>query len=360
MEEEWRETERNGEIHTGAGMPKPCGEETARAVCKAARKQFSKLGWMFVAGTAVIYAVQFGIGMIVGLLQPEWLTDPDGLILLSMLPMYLIGIPILVLMVKTIPAVQPERHRMKGGQFALAFLICYAAMYVCNIAGTLLTNMIGYLKGSPVRNELQEMILPSNLLVIFFFTVICAPVIEEYVFRKLIVDRAIQYGQGVAIVLSGLMFGLFHGNLNQFIYTVSLGMLLAFLYVRTGNLKITIAIHMIGNFLGGVVSTQILKLVNMDAYMEAALSGDMQDMMAYLADHLAGWILFAGYLFLVLGCTIAGVVLFIVAVCKGRFRLGADKAVLPEGKKFATVILNSGMIAFVVVMTGLILWQLFA
>ena len=56
----------------------------------------------------------------------------------------------------------------------------------------------------------------SNMMVTFLYMVICAPILEEYIFRKLIVDRTVKYGQGVAIVLSGLMFGLFHGNLNQF------------------------------------------------------------------------------------------------------------------------------------------------
>ena len=56
------------------------------------------------------------------------------------------------------------------------------------------------------------------MIVTFLYMVICAPILEEYIFRKLIVDRTVKYGQGVAVVLSGLMFGLFHGNLNQFAY----------------------------------------------------------------------------------------------------------------------------------------------
>jgi len=42
-----------------------------------------------------------------------------------------------------------------------------------------------------------------------------APVCEELIFRKMLVTRALKYGEGVAILLSGLVFGLFHGDLNQ-------------------------------------------------------------------------------------------------------------------------------------------------
>ncbi len=367
MDETWRGTAGNGDtikdntasVH-GEGTFGQDAQENARQVCRAARKQFSRLGWMYVAGTVVIEAVGIGIMLVVGLIWPQWLIDTNMQLLLGTLPMYLIGIPILVLLVKTVPAQQPRQHRMRGGQFALAALMCFAAMYICNFAGLAITTIIGILKGSPVNNQLQDMIGPSNPVLVFVFTVICAPLIEEYVFRKLIVDRAIQYGQGAAIVLSGLMFGLFHGNMNQFVYATGLGLFLAFLYVRTGKLKITIALHMLINFFGGVVSTQVVRLADMDAYMEAASAGNLQDMMGYLADHMAGWILLLGYVFVVLGCALAGGVLFIVFACKGRFRLGADKAVLPKGKRFRTVMLNSGILVYCIIWMAVIGWQLFA
>ena len=113
-------------------------------------------------------------------------------------------------------------------------------MYCGNLVGTLITTVVGTLKGSAVDNALMTYATESNMIVTFIYMVICAPILEEYIFRKLIVDRTVKYGQGVAIVLSGLMFGLFHGNLNQFAYAFLLGMFLAFLYVKTGNLKITI------------------------------------------------------------------------------------------------------------------------
>ena len=54
-------------------------------------------------------------------------------------------------------------------------------------------------------------------------------------------------------MINGLCFGLFHGNLAQFFYTAILGMILAYVYIRTGKILYTMGIHACLNFLGGVL-----------------------------------------------------------------------------------------------------------
>lgn len=38
-------------------------------------------------------------------------------------------------------------------------------------------------------------------------------------FRKFLLDRVVDYGEAVAVILSGVMFGLYHANLSQFMAT---------------------------------------------------------------------------------------------------------------------------------------------
>ena len=228
---------------------------------KNMKKSFSGLGWRFLIGTLIIYAVQVAVVSVVGQVKPEWLENTTINLILAVLPLYLIGMPVLIALVKQIPGEAPAKKSMKPGQFIVALIMCYALMYCGNLVGTLITTVVGALKGSEVDNALMAYATESNMMVTFLYMVICAPILEEYIFRKLIVDRTVKYGQGVAIVLSGLMFGLFHGNLNQFAYAMLLGMFLAFLYVKTGNLKITIGLHMCINFMGAVISVLLLKAI---------------------------------------------------------------------------------------------------
>ena len=233
---------------------------------KSMKKSFSSLGFRFLIGTLVIYAVQMGVMTIVGAVKPEWLQDTTISLILAVLPLYLVGMPVLIAVVKRMPGEAPAKKSITPGQFVLALIMCFALMYCGNLVGTLITTVVGALKGSAVDNALMTYATGSNMIVTFLYMVICAPILEEYIFRKLIVDRTVKYGQGVAIVLSGLMFGLFHGNLNQFAYAFLLGMFLAFLYVKTGNLKVTIGLHMCINFMGAVVSVLLLKAIHLDEY----------------------------------------------------------------------------------------------
>ena len=327
---------------------------------KSVKKHFSKIGLMFFLGTLIIYATQIIPIVIIRLVRPEWITHPDISIIISVLPLYLVGMPILICLVKKVPAIRLEHRKMTPGAFAVAAIMCFAVMYISNIAGNMLTVIIGLLKGEAVQNVVMQMTSDTSLWVIILYMVICAPVMEEYVFRKLIVDRAAVYGEGVAVLLSGLMFGLFHGNLNQFVYAFALGVFLAYLYVKTGNLKITIALHMMINFVGGFISTVLLRVINIEE-MEAALSNaDMQVIMDYVANNAGGIVAYALFSIFVFGMMIAGTVLLIVNFSRQKFWLAQGEVQIPKGKKFTTVMLNVGMLLYSIFWIGMIVAQLLA
>ena len=322
---------------------------------KAARKHFSKLGLMFLLGTIVIFVVQIAASLIY-LLKPEWVWNPNITLMMSMLPMYLIGMPVLIFLVKQVPAERLEKHSMKAGSFVVAAIMCFAIVYISNIAGNIMTWIIGMLKGSLVQNEIANVTTSVSIWMVVIYMVLCAPFMEEYVFRKLIVDRTVRYGQGAAV----LMFGLFHGNLNQFMYAFTLGMFLAFLYVKTGKLKITIALHMMINFVGGVVSVKLVDLIDLDEYFRVVSEGgELSAMMSYMMDHIGGWIAYFLFILFVFGIMIAGGVLLIVFLVKKRFTLNRGTVVLPKGKRFSTMLLNVGMILYSIFWIGMIFWQMF-
>lgn len=323
---------------------------------KSMKKSFSGLGWRFLIGTLIIYAVQMAVGAIVSVVKPEWLQNTTISLILTVMPLYLIGMPILVALVKRMPGEAPAKKSIKPGQFVVALIMCYALMYCGNLVGTLITMVVGVLKGSAVDNALMTYATESNMVVTFIYMVLCAPVLEEYIFRKLIVDRTVKYGQGVAIVLSGLMFGLFHGNLNQFAYAMLLGMFLAFMYVKTGNLKITIGLHMCINFMGAVVSVLLLKAIHLEEYQEIVMNGgDTQAIMEFMMQYLPGWIGYMIYVLFILAAVITGIVLFIVF----RKRFAVEPGQIARGKRFKTVICNPGMLCYCIFWIAIIIIQMF-
>lgn len=327
---------------------------------KTTRKHFSRLGGMYVLGTIIIYAVQLIPTFLVKQFRPEWLENGNVALSLSMIPMYLVGMPALIALVRTVPAQTVEKKKMKWWQFLLAAIMCFGLMYASNLVGTIISTIIGVVKGSAVQNTLLNIVTSISLFFMILYMVICAPIMEEYVFRKLIVERTVKYGQGVAVVVSGLMFGLFHGNLNQFAYAFTLGCFLAFLYVKTGKLKITIAIHMMINFMGSVVSLKIVELIDLERYMEIVANGmDMNALTAYMAENAVGLILYMILALFVLASILTALILFIVCIATKKFRLERGEVVIPRGKRFSTVILNVGMLIYCIFWIVMIVIQLF-
>lgn len=85
---------------------------------------------------------------------------------------------------------------------------------------------------------------------------IVVPIAEEFMFRGVIYKRlSFIAGRGKAMLLSALMFGLYHGNLVQAIYGFILGYLAVYLYEKYGSLKAAILFHMVVN-LTSVIGTE--------------------------------------------------------------------------------------------------------
>ena len=95
--------------------------------------------------------------------------------------------------------------------------------------------------------------------------VILAPVIEEFLFRRQIIDRIRVYGERRAILVSAVMFGLFHGNLSQMFYAGVLGLVFGYVYLKTGKLRYSIILHALINFMGSILAPELLSSLDLAA-----------------------------------------------------------------------------------------------
>ena len=319
---------------------------------KTYKKHFSSLGLMYFFGALIIIGVQVAVSMLELAFAPSLLDNPNLSLLVSMLPTYAIAFPLTSLLIRQVPGVQMKKHNMKPTQLLGAFAISYALMYLSNLAGQFFTNIIGIIKGSPVDDAIADLVSELNPLTAFFVMVLLAPALEEWIFRKLLVDRTIRYGEGTAIFLSGLMFGLFHGNLNQFVYTFLVGAFWAFIYVKTGRLRYTIYLHMALNFMGSIGSLFFLDAISTLEGGSSAMNG-----FHFLLGMLLPLAIVIPYLIVVFGLVISGIVLLVTNW--KRFRLIPAELFIPKEKRFSVIFLNAGMILYVLFWIIQIILQLF-
>lgn len=258
--------------------------------------------------------------------------------ILTMAPLYLVAIPVGFLLIRKIPAEMPPKQSLSFGRFMILMLICMPIMYGGNLLGNMLSSLFS---GGNAENALLDYIM-GNPLYSFIFTVLLAPFIEEFLFRKQIIDRLGKYGEKTAILFSAVTFGLFHMNLFQFFYAFGLGLIFAYVYTRTRMLRYPVLMHMIINFMGGVIAPLLLNMLDMEV-LNSPNGATTEQIMQMLPGLLA----YLGYLFVLLGSSIAGLVLLIIRWQKRRFFPASRQ--LPWGTERKAVYGNVGVILFFVV-----------
>lgn len=101
-------------------------------------------------------------------------------------------------------------------------------------------------------------------------TVIAAPVVEEILFRGIILSR-LRKAMPVApaIILSALVFGFMHGQILWIAYAAFLGIILALVAVRTNSILATILLHLAFN-LAGMLVPRLMPEPSVAVYMTIA------------------------------------------------------------------------------------------
>ena len=107
----------------------------------------------------------------------------------------------------------------------------------------------------PVYEEMEEKIMNySDPAVMVIGTVIVAPIFEDLLFRGVVYRRLRDYlNVPLAVIISSAAFGIFHGNIIQFLYAAALGFIFAILYEHYGTVLVPILCH-----LGANLTSEIL------------------------------------------------------------------------------------------------------
>lgn len=317
-----------------------------------ARRTFSRIGLalcVLLLVSTVIQGLWFGLPG-----EDSWMVSSSwGMWLGSFLPLYLAAMPACLLVMGRLPAQAPRQIKLGAKNFWIFLPICFCVMYAGSILGNLLSSV---LSGGTAENALVDYAMDTNPLKILVM-VILAPLLEEYVFRKQLIDRTAVYGEKIAVLLSAVTFGLMHQNLFQFFYAFGLGLVFAYIYTRTGRLRYTVIFHGIVNFLGSVVAPGILTMLDLEALENMDPNAPVEELMALYSRILPGMLLLLVYFLFLMGMFIAGLVLLIVQSKKLVWK--EAPAQLPKGTGFKTVYLNVGMGLFTLICLVSIVFVLF-
>lgn len=89
----------------------------------------------------------------------------------------------------------------------------------------------------------------SQLAVELLGVAVLVPLVEEFAFRGVIFSGLRRFGTGFAVVGSALIFGFAHLSPSSVVFATLAGAVMVWLYAVTGNLWVSVAIHMLNNAL---------------------------------------------------------------------------------------------------------------
>ena len=132
----------------------------------------------------------------------------------------------------------------------VGFCLCIGVATMFLLSGTLnywqlLIDKLGF-KSATLSYEINS--VGSYLISLISLAVIPA-ICEEIIFRGLICSALKEKGHWFAVILSSVMFAIFHFSPSQLLYPICFGIILSIVYLKTNNILFPILLHFINNAL---------------------------------------------------------------------------------------------------------------
>ena len=196
------------------------------------QKFFSNIGFNYLILAIITIIIQIAGANIIHLINGELLNNYNFAVIFTAICNYIIPLPIFLYLMKRLEKDDIEKNTVNIKTFITYISITMTLMWIGNTIGIFITTGLGMLISNNISNPIQELISTSNIWLNLILISIIAPIFEEFIFRKLLIDRTIKYGVRVSIIISATMFALYHGNLNQFFYAFFMGGFFAYVYKR--------------------------------------------------------------------------------------------------------------------------------
>lgn len=215
----------------------------------------------YITGVAIsllaVILIQSVLGVAITFLMPN-ATLNQNVIAVSCVFILSFLIPIMILkgyidMPKTKKYV--KKSSSKKGQIVSYTLMGIAAMYVIGFIVELILEKIN-VNPTMIENALY---FDNSYLgyILFFIEIAILPAIfEELLFRKVMLNGAKKYGTVFSIIFTAVMFGLIHMNIPQAINAVFIGIVFAYVAIKTGSIIPSMILHFVNN------GTQALLMIN--------------------------------------------------------------------------------------------------
>jgi len=209
--------------------------------------------------------------------------------------------------------------------FAMFLALGLCSMPLSSAASSLWGKLLSYFEIAP-----SETPAPQGAFATVIFIVahaILAPILEELLFRSLILERLRRYGDVFAVIVSALLFMLLHASFSSMAYSFVSGVIFGLLAVYTGSVLCPMLLH----FANNAISVAII-----------LLSPVLTDKITNLA-----------YVYLLVIFAVVSLISFISIKKAGGFKLTFGGEMVKAARKASIVFSSLPMLIFMIMAISL-------
>lgn len=239
---------------------------------------------------------------------------------------FLLAIPstMMALILKYGKGMQTESKRGRSPVPKLPFLYLFGTIGASYLVNLIVSLLSGNLFDRFTESTSEYPVSALGIVLTFVYVAVLPALLEELLFRGLILKSLLPYGKWGAILISSMLFGLMHIDPPRIIFATFIGIALGICYEATRSIKFGVLIHFLNNSIS-VAFTYISLSENEAANAISSLA-----------------------VFIMIGIGIAAVIYYSLRGVKHKkvSLLGpvSNGYLLPAGRYLGTALLNFGII----------------
>lgn len=175
--------------------------------------------------------------------------------LLNAFSIYVVGFLAIKLLLRKVETAEQKPKVKLGAKKMLWYLFITFGLGI--FAGSFTQEIITLVTapfGGEIVDRVSEMMMESTPILLILFVAIIGPIFEELIFRGYLLKKLRVYGDKTAIIYCAIAFGLFHTNVSQILFAGVIGAILAYVVVKSNNIKYSIIIHILVNLSSSIVT----------------------------------------------------------------------------------------------------------
>ncbi len=235
-------------------QPELSEQQIIRAQRKAVRSGSNPWGLAAAIGNIAISFIVLAVSMVAGIIKFDISAPVPMLIVQIVFSVLMMTVPFIIAASAANLSIN-NLIRIKFVRPGLFFPLIMVGLGGAMICNNLTNSFISIFTNLGLEIDMSSLELPESLWgkLLFLFTISVVPaIVEEFAYRGVVLGALRKYGDAFAIIASGILFGLMHGNIVQIPFAFALGCLMGYISVVSNSILPAVAIHFLNNFLSGM------------------------------------------------------------------------------------------------------------